>query len=413
MKILHFADLHLGTESYGITDPKTGLSTRLHDILKALDLVINYAIENHVDLVLFCGDAYRSRDPSQTQQREFARRLRLLSQADIPVFLLVGNHDLPMAMGKATTIEIFDTLAVSNLYVANRADIYRIPTKEGDLQVAALPWHRRSLLLSKETSKNLSIEQINTRIEEILTRTLLELADRIDPGLLSILAAHIGVSTAKIGSEKGTVIGREPVLLHSNIAQPAFDYIALGHYHHHQVLSTQPPMVYAGSLERLDFNDEGIEKGFYVVDINSEPGRRQVTYHFHPLPVRSFITIKIDIKAEDPEPMTTVLQAISQHLSEVKDAIVKVQLLLPTALESLIDDSQLRRVLKDAHYIAIAKDRKTESRLRLGDWTAEELTPLEALKIYLQTRKMSPEHQQLLLKYGEKLIEESLSPPGS
>lgn len=413
MKILHFADLHLGTESYGNTDPKTGLSTRLHDILKALDLVINYAIENHVDLVLFCGDAYRSRDPSQTQQREFARRLRLLSQADIPVFLLVGNHDLPMAMGKATTIEIFDTLAVSNLYVANRADIYRIPTKKGDLQVAALPWHRRSLLLSKETSKNLSIEQINTRIEEILTRNLLELADRIDPGLPSILAAHIGVSTAKIGSEKGTIIGREPVLLHSNIAQPVFDYIALGHYHHHQVLSTQPPMVYAGSLERLDFNDEGIEKGFYVVDINSEPGKRQVTYHFHQLPVRSFITIKIDIKAEDPEPMVTVLQAVSQHLTEVKDAIVKVQLLLPTALESLIDDAQLRRVLKDAHYVAIAKDRKTESRLRLGDWMAEELTPLEALKIYLQTKKMSAEHQQLLLKYGEKLIEESLSPPGS
>ena len=55
MKILHFADLHIGVETYGHTDPSTGLSTRLNDILSALDRVVDYALENQVDLVLFCG----------------------------------------------------------------------------------------------------------------------------------------------------------------------------------------------------------------------------------------------------------------------------------------------------------------------------------------------------------------------
>ncbi len=411
MKILHFADLHLGMESYGNPDPTTGLSTRLLDILKALDQVADYAIENHVDLVLFCGDAYRSRDPTQTQQREFAKRLRRLSQEDIPVFLLIGNHDLPMAVGKATTMEIFDTLAVNNLYVASRPDIYRIPTRDGYLQIAALPWLRRSVYLSKEATKNLSVDEINTRLEEIMTQKLLELITKVDPNLPCILAAHVFVSSAKFGSEKGMLIGKDLTLLHSNVAQPVFDYIALGHCHHHQVLSTQPPMVYAGSLERLDFSDEGAEKGVYVVDINLKKGKRQVTYQFQQLPARPFLTIKIEVKAEDPEPMATILQVISQHQTKIKDAIVKLQLLLPPSLEPLVNEPELRKALKEAHYTAIAKELKTEPRSRLGNWTAEELTPMEALKIYLQTKKVPASRQKTLLKYGESLIEENLSLP--
>jgi len=39
IRILHFADLHLGVESYGRPDPATGLSSRLGDFLRALDEV--------------------------------------------------------------------------------------------------------------------------------------------------------------------------------------------------------------------------------------------------------------------------------------------------------------------------------------------------------------------------------------
>ena len=70
MRILHFADVHIGVENYGKIDPESGLSTRLIDFLKTFDEVVDYAIENNVDLALFCGDAYKSRDPNQTHQRE-------------------------------------------------------------------------------------------------------------------------------------------------------------------------------------------------------------------------------------------------------------------------------------------------------------------------------------------------------
>ena len=149
MKIIHFADLHLGVENYGDINPASGLSTRLEDFLAALDQLVDYALENRADLVLFCGDTYKSREPSQTQQREFARRINRLTTGGIPIFLLAGNHDMSNAIGRATAIEIFDTLAIKKVYVSNRPDIYHIPTSSGTIQIVSLPWLRRSALLSK------------------------------------------------------------------------------------------------------------------------------------------------------------------------------------------------------------------------------------------------------------------------
>jgi exonuclease SbcD len=187
MKILHFADLHLGVESYGRLDPATGLSSRLLDFLAVFDQLVDFALENKVDLVLFCGDAYKSREPSQTHQREFARRIKRLAEGGIPVFLLTGNHDLPNAIGRATATEIFDTLSVEKVYVSNRPDLYRIPTRSGVVQIVSLPWLRRSQLLSREDGKGLSFEEIDRRLQEALTNIIHAKADEIDPTLPAIL----------------------------------------------------------------------------------------------------------------------------------------------------------------------------------------------------------------------------------
>ncbi len=411
MKILHFADLHLGVESYGRIDPATGISSRLLDFLSALDQVVDYAVENRVDLVLFCGDAYKSREPSQTQQRAFAQRINRLSTSSIPIFLLVGNHDLPNAIGRATTTEIFDTLAVKNVYVSNRPDIYRIPTNSGTIQIASLPWLRRSMLLSKEESKNLDFEQINQKLQQVLTNIIAVHASKLDPGLPSILAAHVWVAGAQIGSERLMTIGQEHVLLPGNVAHPAFDYIALGHIHKHQVLSENPPMVYAGSLERLDFGEEEDEKGFYSVEIGQDKltGNRRVSFDFHPVTGRRFLTINVNIKTEDTDPTSTVLKAIAEQEDKIRDAIVRLQISLPAEIEGQLRDNDIRDALKEAYYLSIAKDIRRESRLRLGQFTAEEITPLEALKTYLEAKKVPPTQAKLLLEYGEKLIQEQES----
>jgi exonuclease SbcD len=409
MKILHFADLHLGVESYGRLDPATGLSSRLGDFLNALDQLVDYALENKVDLVLFCGDAYRSREPTQTQQREFARRINRLATNDIPVFLLIGNHDLPNAVGRATSTEIFDTLAVKNVYVSNRPQIHTIPTKSGKVQIVSLPWLRRSALLTKEETKNLTFEQINQKLQQVLTDVIAARAEELDPELPSILAAHVWVTGAKVGSEGSMTIGQEHALMLSNVAHPAFDYIALGHIHKHQVLSQNPPVVYAGSLERLDFSEAEDEKGFYLVEIGEgeEAGKRAVSFEFHPVAGRRFLTIDVNIEAADIEPTETVLESIAEKGDEVKDAVVRLNISLPAEVEGQLRDSDIRNALGEAHYFTIARNIKRESRLRLGGLAAEDISPLDALKTYLESRKdVSPERARLLLDYGQKLIQE-------
>jgi exonuclease SbcD len=408
MKVIHFSDLHLGVESYGRVDPATGISSRLLDFLNALDQVVDYALENSVDLVLFCGDAYKSREPSQTQQREFAKRINRLSTSGIPIFLLIGNHDMPNAIGKATTTEIFDTLAIKNVYVSNKPDVYKVETKSGAIQIASLPWPRRSTLLSKEETKNLNFEQINQKMQQALTNIINAHVSRLDPTIPSILAAHVWVVGAKIGSERLMTIGQEHVLLPGNVANPAFDYIALGHIHKHQVVSENPPVVYAGSLERVDFGEEDDEKGFYLVEIESDEqaGNRRVSFDFHPVAGRPFRTINVDIEPEDTDPTSTVLRAIQQDGEDkISGAVARLQLNLPAELEGQLRDNDIRDALKEAYYFTIAKDIGRETRLRLGDKSAEEIAPLEALKTYLETN-YPPERVELLLEYGEKLITE-------
>ena len=153
MRFLHFSDLHIGVENYGRPDPETGLSTRLGDFLDSLDEVVDCAINENVDLVLLAGDAYKGRDPSQTHQREFAKRLSTLSNAGVPTFILVGNHDLPNAVSRATAVEIFRTLQVPNLYIGDTLQNYLVPTPSGPIQILAVPWPRRGGLLSRDESR--------------------------------------------------------------------------------------------------------------------------------------------------------------------------------------------------------------------------------------------------------------------
>ncbi len=415
MRIIHFADLHLGVETYGRLNPETGLTTRLEDFLRALDRLVDYSLENRVDLVLFCGDAYKSREPSPTQQREFARRIRRLSSGGVPVFLLVGNHDLPNATGGATTPEIFDTLAVDNVHVSGKPQVHRIPTAGGTVQVVSLPWLRRSALLAREESRSLAPDEINQRLQQVLTQKVNELVRQLDPSLPAILAAHAWVTGVRVreGSEKSMVIGQEPALLLGNVANPAFDYVALGHIHRHQVLNSSPPVVYAGSLERLDFGEEDDEKGFYLVEIaDTGAGKRRVSFEFHPLAGRRFLTINASIEPGDSDPTATVLKTIAGHGDRVREAIVRLLISLTPESEGQLRDGEIRNALKPASYFTVARDIRREARLRLGVLT-EELTPVEALRKYIESRQdLSPERVGALLKYGERLIQKGLDSTG-
>ena len=412
MRILHFSDLHIGVENYGQTDPETGLSTRLADFLSSLDEVVEYALTEDVDLVLLAGDAYKGRDPSQTHQREFAKRLSRLSEASIPSFLLVGNHDLPNAVSRATAVEIFQTLQVPYLQVGSNLQNYTIPTKSGPLQILAVPWPRRSGILSREESRGLTIEEVRQAVQDRMTQAIYARAESLDPDVPAILTGHVTVNGATVGTERSMMLGQDHVLLAGDIGRPQVDYVALGHIHKHQILrNANPFMAYSGSLQRVDFSEEGDDKGFCVVDLDpaAPQGKRLTDFDFHRLEARRFVTVDVTVPVGDPDPTSAVVRGIARK--DVVGAVVRVRVTLPSEVEAQLRDSDIRDALSEAHYIAaINRESPQEARrTRLDAESAKDLQPMEALSLYLESRGVEPERQEKILRHAEELVEREAS----
>ena len=407
MRILHFSDVHIGVENYGRVDPQTGLSTRLGDFLDTYDEVVSYALDNRVDLVLFCGDAYKSRDPGQTHQREFARRIARLVAQGIPVFLLVGNHDTPHVIGRATALEIFQTLNVPSISIGDTPKTYRIETNDGAVQIVAVPWVRRSAFLAADETRGLTPDQINHAIQERLTRIIRTQAANLDTDVPAVLAGHVSVGEAKTSSEQSMMLGRDHVLLKSSVALPQLDYVALGHIHRHQVLSENPLVVYSGSLQRIDFGEERDEKGFCVVDLDpgGAPGSRVRDFQFTKVKARDFVTIAVKLHAGEPDPTAVVVEAISKQ--HIQGAVVRVQVTLPSQLEGLLRESDIRTALDGAHFVAsISREVVDRPQARLGQAYSKGIGPREALKLYLESRNIPKDRAEVLTRHAEKLMEE-------
>jgi exonuclease SbcD len=402
IRLLHLADTHLGVESYGRLDPATGLSSRLGDFLAVLDQFVDYAVSQRVDLVVFAGDAYKTRDPSPTHQREFARRIRRLSQADIPCFLLAGNHDLPNAQSRAHTTEIFDTLGVPGVTVARQIGTYRLETAAGPLQVVSLPWVTRGSTLTREEARGQSLEQLNARLIEKVADAVLAETSALNPAVPAILVGHCTVEGAVYGSEKSVMLGQDVVLPISVVARRSLDYVALGHIHKFQALAQWPPVVYSGSLERIDFGEENEPKGFVDVTLPEAGDARELgaSYRFVPVSARRFLTIEVAISRGDPT--VQVLQTIAE--SDFAGAVVRV--LVHNATDAPLRETEVRQALKDAYFVAaVSQDLKPRRRRQLAGSGVAGLAPREALAAYLEARETPKERQELLLERASALIQ--------
>ena len=388
-------------ENYGRLDPATGVNGRVRDFLHRFDDLINYGMEHEVDLVVFAGDTFKTRNPNPTYQRAFARRVKRLADAGVPVVLLVGNHDLPTMTQRASSVDIFRTLDVPNVIVGRDERVHTIETRNGPVQVATVPYPVRQRLLAHDEYRGYSIEQLDQKVQEVVTKNIQALADKLDPTLPSVLTAHLSVSSATFGSERSVMIGRDAVILKSVLADPAWDYVALGHIHLHQSLNDgqYPPVVYSGSLERIDFGEEGQVKGFCWIKL----ARGETTWQFVEVNARPFVTISVDVR-EAPDPMLALQQKITAR--NLQGAVVRLILKLRADQEPLIRDRDVRAFLSDAYFIGgITREVERETRIRLGNLSPEEMTDPELLSKYLETKNTEPERSQVLLAHAEMIFE--------
>ena len=392
VKFLHIADIHIGIENYGRLDTRTGLHTRLQDFVKCVRFAFEEALSQSVDLVIFSGDAYRSCDPTPTHQREFASLVRLLSRERVPLVMVTGNHDSPVAFGKASSIDIFGTLGPDEIQVVSQDKLIAVETKSGTIQVACLPWLHRSRLVTKAPFDNLTQIEVVEKLQDLGARLIDGLASQVDPRYPAVLAAHVAAADAILsGSEQTAIIGKDPVFLTSTLANPAFDYVALGHIHKFQNLNPSgfPPVVYSGSVERIDFGEENEARGAVLVTIRDrdEPDpsgpRRTVEYTFLGTPARPFRTFQIEV-SEDQDPTRTILDAVTGH--DLSQTVVRIIYDLHGDREDTLDLKAVKQVLSSAFLVAgIVRKPKASVRSRRADIT-EDMGLKDALHAYVLNR---------------------------
>jgi exonuclease SbcD len=400
LRILHFADAHIDMANYGRHDPATGLPQRVVDFLAALDQIVDAAVAEKVDLVLFAGDAYKDRNPQPTFQREWGKRMMRLSNAGIPTLLLIGNHDIAPAEHRAHTLQEYKTLSVPHIHVADEgielwdADRLGVP-----LNVISLPWVTRSRFMARSETAGMGVDEVYQEIETRVEKAVNNAIERADPDLPLIFTAHASVIGAKFGSERQVMLGQELTLSPKLVNNPRFDYVALGHIHKHQSLGERPPVVYAGSIERIDFGEAGEKKGYVLAELS----RGETSWRFVPLRTRRFLDVKVEVN-DASRFMDSVLNQLPRP-DQVQDAVCRITLQYPHDLDSLLDEEAIRDHLRDAFELRLIRHRLITNRSRLGDNVkVESLSPYELLDIYWQTKEVQDKERAALITLAREVL---------
>jgi exonuclease SbcD len=163
------------------------------------------------------------------------------------------------------------------------------------LQVATVPYPLKSRPAGRRGhAAAKSIAETDALLQQILAENIRALAveARQRPDTPAVLTGHFSVQEASQGSERNIMIGRDVAVPRGVLADPAWDYVALGHIHKHQSLNgdAHPPVIYSGSIERIDFGEEHEPKGWVAATVRARPGRMATFITHYKRPARPFVT---------------------------------------------------------------------------------------------------------------------------
>ncbi len=426
LKILHFADLHLGVESGGRLHPPTGLNQRVVDVCHRLDELCTTVEEEGIHAVLFAGDAFKNQHPTPTLQSLFAKAIRRLRRARAAVFLLIGNHDLPRMGGLAHPFSIYEALEVEGVVIGDRAQVYRLPMRDGapatELQVAALPHFSLHNALALAEG---DVDDPKDWVQGLIASAVVKLGSDIDPTSPAVFVGHCHVNQARIGESQNMFgISDIEIVLSTLTSSHSFPYYALGHIHTKQVLSEDPFVAYSGSLERVDFSEgesvdvsatgsvrrkEADPKGFYIARFATGDKGWRLTGppEFRAVNARGFVTLRLGELASD-DPLDEVHQridAVRRDGVELDDAFVRITATIDATDRPRLPPGAIRGLIEEAYVVRVVLETLDPPSTRDPRF-AKQMSEIEALDRYLETRTDWEAEKDELARLGRELIAE-------
>ncbi|MCA0989202.1 metallophosphoesterase family protein [Guptibacillus algicola] len=233
LSFLHCADLHLDRPFSGAQS----LPPDIHNFVKdsayrSFRRIIDLAIEESVDFVLFAGDLFDSSYRSLQSQMVLYRELQRLDKAGIRSFLSHGNHDA--LDGDWISIDWPESSYFFGQEVES-VPFYRDQQKLADIHGFSYP--------ERHVIENMSIYYERTDDESFQ---------------IGMLHGNVEGNTDHASYAPFTI---------SDLVNKNFDYWALGHIHIRKRLAEDPPIVYPGNIQGAHRKETG-EKGCYLVLMN-------------------------------------------------------------------------------------------------------------------------------------------------
>ena len=270
MKFMHLSDLHLGK--------RVNEFSMLEDQVYILNKIVNIIDEEKPAAIILAGDIYDKPIPPAEAVELFDDFLYKLSQRNLKVFIISGNHD--SAERIAFGARLFDKTGIymSPVYTGNISPI-EMSDEFGKINIYMLPFikpiHVRRYFPDTEITSY--TDAVSTVIENM----------HLDTGIRNILITHQFVTGAsRTESEDISVGGSDNV--NADVFRD-FDYVALGHIHRSQSCGSEY-IRYSGTPLKYSFSESKDTKSITVIDIKE---KGTIKLDFIPLtPLRDMVEIK-------------------------------------------------------------------------------------------------------------------------
>lgn len=212
-RFIHTGDTHLDSPLKGLSGQQGAAAERIRTATRvAFDNLVSQAVEDEVDFVVIAGDLYDGDWRDYQTGLFFAKQMGRLAQANIPVFVLHGNHDAESQITRRLTLP-----ANVSVFSARKAETFQLQ----HLNVAV---HGQSFRQRDVT-------------------------DNLVPAYPPPIAGcfNIGVLHTGLGGMHGHA-NYAPCAI-EDLLNKGYDYWALGHVHHAAVLHERPHVVFCGNLQ--------------------------------------------------------------------------------------------------------------------------------------------------------------------
>lgn len=290
---IHAADLHLGAPFRGLRAVSDEWATRLtHALYEAYDRVIVAALERAVDFVVIGGDSFDLSETSYGDYLHFVTGLKKLEAANIPVFIVAGNHD-PLTSWQH---DYFELPANTTLFSADRPN-FALVRKAG--QPLCIIGGRS--YFNQTWPEDVSIAEGITR--SAARETLRPTNPDIDQTPFAIGLIHSGLN---LDPYKAPTTPTE-------LERSGMDYWALGHVHMPYLWpdAHDPRIVFSGCIQGRDIKETG-PRGVYEVTL-----REHLPVKLSFIPTASVVWQQLEVDVHDCVNVLDIQNKIMRELFRV------------------------------------------------------------------------------------------------